>query len=136
VLERADTGPGELRGARFVGFVPVRDLGIARGFYVGTLGLPLLEESPFAVTVDAGGTVLRLTKVAELGPQPFTIAGWEVPDIRWTVAELEAAGVSFSRYDGMDQDEHGIWTTPTGDLVAWFRDPDGNTLSLTSAVPR
>jgi catechol 2,3-dioxygenase-like lactoylglutathione lyase family enzyme len=63
--------------------------------------------------------------------QSFTIAGWRVGDIAATVRALEAKGVRFTRYDGMDQDELGIWTAPGGDKVAWFTDPDGNTLSLT-----
>jgi catechol 2,3-dioxygenase-like lactoylglutathione lyase family enzyme len=125
----ADSGSGDL--GRFVGFIPVRDLAAARAFYVGVLGLALLSDDPFAVTLDAGGTTLRLTEVADLRPQPFTIAGWEVPDIHVTVSSLLEAGVRFSRYEGLDQDPRGIWTTPGGDLVAWFADPDGNTLSLT-----
>ena len=114
-----------------MGFVPVRDLGVARTFYEGTLGLAVTTASPFAVVVDAGGTSLRLTEVPDLEPQPFTIAGWEVTDITATVDLLAARGVAFRRYEGMGQDERGIWTTPGGDRVAWFNDTDGNTLSLT-----
>jgi catechol 2,3-dioxygenase-like lactoylglutathione lyase family enzyme len=121
-----------LADANFVAFIPVRDLTVARRFYVDILGLILRDENPFAVVVDAGGTVLRLTQVSDLPPQPFTIAGWEVPAIEEEIDALVSSGVSFNRYDGMDQDERGIWTTPGGDLVAWFVDPDGNTLSLTS----
>ena len=114
-------------------FIPVRDLAAARAFYVGTLGLPVTDENPFAVVLNAGGTVLRLTQVDDLRPQPFTIAGWVVPDIGAAVDALAGRGVTFTRYEGMDhQDEKGIWTTPGGDRVAWFKDPDGNTLSLTS----
>jgi len=67
-----------------------------------------------------------------VGPQPFTIAGWVVPDIGTTVEALVSRGVSFARFDGMDQDQWDIWTTPGGDQVAWFKDPDGNTLSITT----
>ena len=114
-------------------FVPVRDLAAARAFYNGTLGLAVTDENPFAVVLDAGGTMLRLTEVPDLQPQRFTVAGWVVPDIDAAVDALAGRGVAFTRYDGMDhQDEKGIWTTPGGDRVAWFTDPDGNTLSLTS----
>ena len=124
---------GVLGGAPFMAFVPVRDLVAARAFYGGTLGLPVTDENPFAVVLDAGGTMLRLTEVPDLQPQPFTVAGWAVPDIDTAVDALAGRGVAFTRYDGMDdQDDKGIWTTPGGDRVAWFTDPDGNTLSLTS----
>ena len=121
-----------LAGAPFIGFIPVRDPSQARNFYEGILGLRVVDESPFALVIDAHGTMLRLTGVPEIAPQPFTIAGWQVPDITATVRELAERGVRFSRYDSMDQDELGIWLTPGGDRVAWFTDPDGNTLSLTT----
>jgi catechol 2,3-dioxygenase-like lactoylglutathione lyase family enzyme len=124
--ERAMTSEGS-----FIAFIPVSDLTSARHFYVDVLGLPMLEESPFAVVVEAMGTMLRLTKVEDLRVQAFTIAGWQVPDIRTAIDSLTAAGVVFTRYEGMDQDDRGVWTTPGGDQVAWFTDPDGNTLSLT-----
>lgn len=107
------------------------DLASGRDFYVDTLGMTTTEESPFAVVLQHGPTVIRLTEVAELRPQPFTIAGWEVPDIGAVIDSLRSSDVTFRRYDGMDQDDRGIWTTPGGDQVAWFLDPDGNTLSLT-----
>src|SRR6202034_2177162 len=103
----------------------------ARHFYGDVLGLPVLEESPFAVVVDAMGTMLRLTEVEDLRVQAFTIAGWQVPDMRAAIDSLTAVGVIFIRYEAMDQDDRGVWTTPGGDQVAWFSDPDGNTLSLT-----
>ena len=90
-----------------------------------------MEETPFALVVDGGGTKLRLTPVADLEPQPFTVAGWAVADIATEVDALASSGVEFNRYDGMDQDDRGIWTAPAGDRVAWFGDPFGNTLSLT-----
>jgi catechol 2,3-dioxygenase-like lactoylglutathione lyase family enzyme len=120
-----------LSEAPFMAFIPVTDLAVARRFYQSTLGLDVQEESPYAVVVDAMGTMLRLTPVHELRTQPFTIAGWQVHDIETVVDALSAHGVLFKRYEGMDQDERGIWTTPGGDRVAWFADPDGNTLSLT-----
>jgi catechol 2,3-dioxygenase-like lactoylglutathione lyase family enzyme len=118
--------------AQFMAFIPVRDLAMARSFYQSTLGLAVLEESPYAIVVDARGTMLRLTRVNDLQVQPFTIAGWQVPDIGAAIDELSDLDVTFIRFEGMDQDERGIWTTPGGDHVAWFTDPDGNTLSLTA----
>jgi catechol 2,3-dioxygenase-like lactoylglutathione lyase family enzyme len=119
-----------MRRATFVGFIAVRDLATAGAFYAGVLGLTLKEESPFALVVDGAGTMLRLTPVPDLEPQPFTVAGWAVADIVAEVDALVSSGVTFNRYDGMDQDERGIWTTPAGDRVAWFSDPFGNVLSL------
>src|SRR5579859_1520467 len=117
-----------LAEASFIGFIPVSDLAAARAFYTGTLGLRVAEETPFALVLDAGGTMLRVTLVSEPDVRRFTIAGWEVSDIRAVVRALADRGVRFARYDGMTQDDLGIWTTPGGDRVAWFTDPDGNTL--------
>jgi catechol 2,3-dioxygenase-like lactoylglutathione lyase family enzyme len=118
--------------ASFIGFIPVRDPAAARAFYAGTLGLPVVNDSPFALVLDANGTMVRITPVPDLAVQPFTIAGWTVADIDATVRALTDRGVRFSRYDGMDQDELGVWKSPSGARVAWFTDPDGNTLSLTA----
>src|SRR5450631_1544112 len=112
-------------------FIPVRDLSAAQSFYGVPLGLRVAEEGPYAVVLDAGGTMLRLTQVDDLQPQPFTIAGWRVLDMGKSIDTLSARGVAFIRYEGMDQDAKGIWSTPGGDQVAWFKDLDGNTLSLT-----
>jgi catechol 2,3-dioxygenase-like lactoylglutathione lyase family enzyme len=118
-----------------VAFVGVTDLARARAFYEGVLGLTALEETPIAVVFDAHGTTLRVTLVDALEPPGYTVLGWMVDDITESARELAARGVSFNRYDGMNQDELGVWTAPGGDLVAWFRDPDGNTLSLTQVDP-
>lgn len=120
-----------LAAAPFIGFIPVRDMFEARGFYERVLGLRVVEDTPFALVLDAGGTMLRVTPVPNLAVQSFTIAGWRVADIAATARALQASGVPFTRYDGIDQDDLGIWTAPSGDKVAWFTDPDGNTLSLT-----
>lgn len=120
-----------LRDASFVGFVPVTDAAVAREFYAGVVGLTVVEETPFALVLDANGVMLRVTPVTDLAVQPFTIAGWAVADIAATVRALASSGVAFCRYDGMATDELGIWTAPSGDQVAWFQDPDGNTLSVT-----
>jgi catechol 2,3-dioxygenase-like lactoylglutathione lyase family enzyme len=120
-----------LASDELVAFAAVTDLARARDFYGGTLGLPVLEFNDFACVLDAHGTMLRVTAVPGHVPAPFTVLGWKVPDIAASVRELVAAGVAFTRYEGMDQDGDGVWTTPGGDKVAWFTDPDGNTLSLT-----
>lgn len=103
----------------------------AKVFYRDTLGLTLVEDSPFALVFDANGTMLRIQKVQNLSPARHTTLGWEVSDINTTIKQLGTKGVRFERYDGLSQDQSGIWTTPDGSRVAWFRDPDGNTLSLT-----
>jgi catechol 2,3-dioxygenase-like lactoylglutathione lyase family enzyme len=103
----------------------------AKKFYGDTLGLKLIEDTPFALVFDANGTMLRVQKVREVVPAGYTILGWDVDDVGATVGKLSKEGVGFERYDGLPQDEKGIWTTPDGSRVAWFKDPDGNTLSLT-----
>ncbi len=122
---------GALDTGRLIAFVPTTDLVRARAFYAETIGLRVTEESPFACVFDANGTMLRLTPVRKLQRVRYTVLGWGVDDITATVAALAAAGVGFVRYRGMDVDESGIWTSPGGDRVAWFEDPDGNLLSLT-----
>ena len=77
---------------------------------------------------------IRLAKVDELVPQPFTVLGWIVTDMKKAIDGLTARSVEFIRYAGMEQDADGTWTAPGGDRVAWFKDPDGNTLSLTQFV--
>jgi catechol 2,3-dioxygenase-like lactoylglutathione lyase family enzyme len=112
-------------------FVAITDRERSRAFYADLLGLPLTGEDPFALTFDAGGTMLRLALVEQLQPQGFTVLGWIVPDIATTARDLTARGVEFKRYGFMEQDALGIWTAPGGARVAWFPDPDGNTLSIT-----
>ena len=106
----------------------------ARAFYQDTLGLTLLSEDPFAAVFDAHGTMLRLSRVGEFAPVPFAVLGWGVSNIEEAIDGLADRGVAFERYEGMEQDERGIWTVPgAGVRIAWFKDPDGNTLSLTEA---
>jgi catechol 2,3-dioxygenase-like lactoylglutathione lyase family enzyme len=120
-----------LDDAAVIAFLPSTDLDRSRRFFADLLGLPLVEVTPFACVLRVGPTMVRVTKVDQLRPQPFTVFGFEVPDMRAAVARLAGAGVAFLHYDGIGQDADGIWTTPGGDQVAWFQDPDGNTLSLT-----
>lgn len=114
-----------------VAFVGTTDLAAARDFYGAMLGLPLVSEDGFALVFDAHGTMLRVTKVETVAAAPYTVLGWTVPDIAAAIRELERTGVRFQHFDGLPQDELGIWHAPGGAQVAWFRDPDGNTLSIT-----
>lgn len=119
-----------LETSALVAFLHVTDLARSRAFYEGVLGLTLISDDPFMLVFDANGTTLRVSLVEHHEPLTGTVLGWEVGGIAAAVGELAAAGVEFARYDGMDQDELGVWTTPGGGQVAWFHDPDGNTLSL------
>jgi catechol 2,3-dioxygenase-like lactoylglutathione lyase family enzyme len=120
-----------LSGQSVIAFVATRDPERAKEFYRDTLGLRLVgEELPFALVFDLRGIMLRVTIVKDLKPAGYTILGWQVPDIAAGAKALQKAGVQFERYPGMDQDESGIWTSPSGAKVAWFKDPDGNTLSI------
>jgi catechol 2,3-dioxygenase-like lactoylglutathione lyase family enzyme len=114
-----------------IAFAAATDLDRAREFYQGTLGLTLVDQNPFACVFDVGGTMLRVTAVAQVATPGYTILGWRVDDIDGTVAGLRARGVTFTRYEQMGQDDSSIWMAPNGDRIAWFTDPDGNTLSLT-----
>lgn len=116
--------------ARLVAFAPTTEMDRAREFYVGVLGLEEVETSPYALVLRSGDTTLRVTKVDRLDPQPFTVLGWTVADIKGRLAALAGHGIRALRYDGLGQDELGIWTTPGGDQIAWFKDPDGNVLSF------
>jgi catechol 2,3-dioxygenase-like lactoylglutathione lyase family enzyme len=123
--------PPGLGKYNIVGFVSIVDVSRARAFYRDTLGLRLvMEEPPFALVFDANGIMLRLGMVKEIPPAHGTVLGWQVPEISAPVKNLGQAGVQFERYEGMDQDELGIWTSPTGAKVAWFKDPDENILSI------
>jgi catechol 2,3-dioxygenase-like lactoylglutathione lyase family enzyme len=115
-----------------VGFVGVSDLDAAERFYGTVLGLELTDARPFALVHDTPGSQLRITAVQEVRPAPYTVLGWVVIDLDEAIDRLAARGVAFTRYDGLDQDERGIWTAPDGVRVAWFADPDGNNLSLQS----
>jgi catechol 2,3-dioxygenase-like lactoylglutathione lyase family enzyme len=116
-----------------VAFIPTTQPEAARAFYEKTLGLRFESADSFAIVFSVGprpGIMLRVTTVPELTPAGFTIFGWQVDDIVASVAELAAKGAEFTRYGLLEQDERAIWHAPGGTKVAWFRDPDGNTLSL------
>ena len=119
-----------LSGFDLVTLVGVVDMARARRFYGDVLGLPVAEESPFAVVVDVHGRMLRLTAVEEPAAAPYSVLAWSVDDIGTVVDGLAGRGVEFARYEGMEQDDRGIWTAPGGARIAWFLDPDRNNLSL------
>ena len=123
--------PSGLSNYNIIAFVSIIDVERAKEFYRDTLGLRLVsEEPPFALVFEAHGIMLRLGMAKELPPPRGTVLGWQVPEIIAAVKDLERAGVRFERYDFVKQDGLGIWATPTGAKVAWFKDPDGNILSL------
>jgi catechol 2,3-dioxygenase-like lactoylglutathione lyase family enzyme len=120
-----------LSSAAPVAFIPSTDLERARRFYEGALGQRVASVDDFAVVLDVDGLTVRVVKVGdELQAQPFTVFGWWVADLDAEIAALAEAGIDFLRFDGMDQDDAGVWTAPGGTRIAWFKDPDGNTLSL------
>lgn len=121
-----------MHGMRFLmGFVGVSDLDAAQKFYGDTLGLELTDERPFALGARIGDAMVRITAVGTPVVAPYTVLGWGVEDLAATIDELAGRGVAFARFDGLEQDGHGVWTAPGGAKIAWFRDPDGNTVSLT-----
>ncbi|HEY0344770.1 MAG TPA: VOC family protein [Solirubrobacteraceae bacterium] len=123
--------PATLPASDLIAFMPTTDLVRARVFYEQGLGLPIAGESPIACTFDANGTTLRVIAVETISPAPYTALGWNVADIEASIRELTGRGVVFEDFEGVEQDELGVWRSPGGARVAWFKDPDGNTLSLT-----
>ncbi|SRR5712691_1426974 len=125
------TLPPKLGSHEIIAFVATRDPDRAKTFYRDTLGLTLVSEDPFALVFDVHGTMLRVTTVPQVAAAAYTVLGWRVPNIVKASSDLQKAGVTFERYASMRQDERGVWKSPSGALVAWFKDPDGNTLSIT-----
>ncbi len=117
-----------------IGFIPTANAEAARAFYEGILGLRFESDDRFALVFRLGpppGIMLRVIRTGQpFTPAPFTVFGWEVDALEDTIDELVAKGVSFVRYGFFEQDARGIWTAPGGSRIAWFNDPDGNTLSL------
>jgi predicted enzyme related to lactoylglutathione lyase len=119
-----------LSAETLVAFAATTDGQRATEFYGTVLGLPIRSDDAFAIVFDANGVELRVQKVERLTPQPFTVVGWQVADIVQVLARLAMANVAPERYAWLDQDATGIWQAPSGARVAWFRDPDGNLLSV------
>jgi catechol 2,3-dioxygenase-like lactoylglutathione lyase family enzyme len=124
-----------LNDKKIVAFLPTTDFDRARAFYEDILGLRFVNNDGFAMVLDANGTMVRVSKVGpDFKPAGFTILGWQVSEIESVVAAMTAKGVVFERFSFFEQDDLGIWTAPGGDKVAWFKDPDGNTLSVSQHV--
>ena len=120
-----------LNKSKIVTFVATSKPDSAKDFYEQTLGLRLVYDDAFAIVFDANGLMLRVQKVQEHTPPNYTVLGWDVGDIQTEIKELVERGVRCERYEWLEQDELGIWTAPSGAKIAWFKDADGNTLSLT-----
>ena len=117
-----------------IAFVPTSDPVKARAFYEGVLGLRFVKDDGFALVLDANGIMVRVAKSGDFTPAPFTILGWEVSDIAKMASRLKEKGVALERFSFLQQDELGVWAAPGGDKVAWFKDPDGNMLSISEHV--
>ena len=120
-----------LASSKVVAFVATSKPEKAKSFSRDTLGLQLTTDDAFASVFDAHGVMLRVQKLEAHTPPPYTVLGWDVVDIHASVRELAGRGVRCERFDGLTQDESGVWTSPSGARIAWLKDPDGNTLSLT-----
>ena len=118
--------------SKVIAFLATTDAARSRAFFETVLRLPLVSDDAFALVFDIGGTELRVQKVADFTPQVFTALGWAVADIDATLGDLATRGVQALRFGAMEQDALGIWIAPSGARIAWFKDPDGNILSLTS----
>ena len=124
-----------LGNQEIMAFIPTLDYDKARAFYEGVLGLKFVHKDGHAMVLEANGTTIRVAKVQkDWTPEQFTILGWKVNEIEKMAAALTERGVVFVRFGFFEQDALGIWTTPSGDKVAWFKDPDGNTLSISQHV--
>jgi len=119
-----------LSTSHIVAFIPTADSQRARSFYEDTLGLRFISDDAFALVLDANGTMIRITKLKEFIPAQYTILGWDVSGIEEVAAHLSGKGVRFERYEWIEQDKLGIWTAPGGARIAWFKDRDGNVLSI------
>lgn len=125
-----------LSDATPMGFIAVSNFDTARDFYEGVLGLQVISRDGFALVLRSGSTLIRLTQPPELVIAPYTCFGWQVTDIHDKVLGLSTRGVKFELYEffGDAQTPHGVWTAPNGDMIAWFKDPDGNLLSISQHV--
>jgi catechol 2,3-dioxygenase-like lactoylglutathione lyase family enzyme len=119
-----------LAQGKMAGFVPTTDYDKARAFYEGKLGFGFVSLDQYALVMSVGGHRIRITKMPNFTPLQGTILGWEVQDIQAVATWLRDRGVTLEKYPFVQDRELGIWTTPSGDKVAWFKDPDGNILSI------
>ena len=120
-----------LAQAELLAFIPTVDAERARRFYVDTLGLTFVSDDQFAIVIRSNTTDIRIARMEAFNPAPYTILGWKVPNIVAAAQQLAAAGITFEHYPFLEQDSAGIWSAPDGAAkVAWFKDPDGNVLSI------
>lgn len=120
-----------LRSLDAISFLATSDAAKSKAFFEQLLGLQLLEETDFAIVFQLGNGSLRIQKVQQVSPSPYTAMGWQVKDIGKLVGELADKGIEFERHEGLPQSDSGVWASPSGAKIAWFKDPDGNILSLT-----
>jgi catechol 2,3-dioxygenase-like lactoylglutathione lyase family enzyme len=116
--------------AKLAGFIGTTNAGAARDFYENKLGLTFVSDEQYALLFDANGTRLRVQKVAAVPEIQYTALGWNVTDMDATVAALKANGVTFEHYPWMPDPDSDVMIFDGGAKVAWFKDPDGNILSL------
>ena len=126
-----------LSSAKMMGFVLTKDYDKARAFFEGKLGFAFVSLDQFALVMKAGENMIRISKVPNSTALQSTVLGWEVQDVEAVVKWLKGQGVDCEKYPFVQDKELGIWSTPNGDKVAWFKDPDGNVLSVSqhSGIP-
>lgn len=122
-----------LKNSKLVGFVATSKPEESKRFYRDCLGLTLIDDTPYALAFAAGDTVVRVQKTERAHPPPYTTLGWAVENISKTVNALTEAGVHFERFAQLEQDDLGVWSASATAKVAWFKDPDGNLLSVTES---
>lgn len=123
-----------LNSSKIVGFLNTTDYEKARDFYVGKLGLEFVSLDNFALALRSGANMIRIVKSDKFSPAQGTVLGWEVDDARAVVLWLSDQGVVTEKYPFVPDKELGIWNAPSGAHVAWFKDPDGNVLSVSQHV--
>lgn len=123
-----------LAAGKMMGFVLTKDYEAARKFYEGKLGFRFVSEDSFALVMQAGESHIRIVKMPKMTPLPSTVLGWQVQEIEAVVDWLRERGVVFEKYPFVQDQNRGIWTAPSGDKVAWFKDPDGNVLGVSQHV--
>jgi len=134
-IMKHETNGGPLSSARMVSFLATKDGAACRAFYAGKLGFAVASDDAMAMILETNGRSIRVQKLREFTPQTFTVLGWNVSDIESTVTALEHVGIRCERWPEWQQNERGIMDFPDGTRVAWFKDPDGNILSL-AQMPR
>jgi len=119
-----------LESGNMVGFIVTTDYEAARAFYESKLGLQFVSLDQYALVMNTGKNMIRIVKVKDFTPARYTVLGWEVDNIEAIVVWLREQGVDLEDYPFIQDRELLIWTAPTGDKIAWLKDPDGNVLSV------